>query len=74
VAREKYQKACRKTRRRTTASREEKAEQQEQVSVAPPSSVSKRPGLIGAGKGSKGKTMGRLKQQMKTLGVVGGAN
>jgi len=76
VAREKYQKTLQEKQEEEEQqqAKKEKAKQQKQASIAPPSSVSKRPGLIGVGKGSKGKTMGRLKQQLKTMGIVGGAN
>jgi hypothetical protein len=76
VARERYQQKLQQEQEEEKQQQAEKkkAEQQKQANIAPPSSVSKKPGLIGVGKGSKGKAMGRLQQQIRTMGVVGGAN
>lgn len=76
VARERYQQQLQQQQEEEKQQqvKKKKAQQQQQASIAPPSSVSKKPGLIGFGKGSKGKAMGRLQQQLKTIGVVGGAN
>ncbi len=76
VAQQKYQQELKKKqeeekRQQLEKERQEKAKQK---TIAPPTSVSKKPGLFIAGKSTKKKAQNRLQQQMKTMGIMGSPN
>lgn len=76
VAREKYQKELQKKQEEEKQRQMEKQrqEQAKQDTIAPPSSVSKKPGLFVGGKSGKKKAQNRLQQQRKTMGTMGSPN
>ncbi len=76
VARDKYQKELKKKQEEEKRRQIENQKQEEakQKTIAPPASVSKRPGLFVGGKTGKKKAQNRLQQQRKTMGTMGSPN